>query len=322
MKPNRKLVVIIGLILMVGACIPPDEKVTPVPRIAGFNSVDMGSTYEHQIFFDLGKNEVVKTIPKTEWDIGINYDSKSILTNTGRFMHVALSSINDITGIVDTIGHHFEYDSANGYEEDRALADYTLGDPFIINLGYDIDGSSLGFIAADIIISDENEVNIRWKYLNSPDVQTTTFSLTQNDANFTYFSFLTNEVVTPEPPKETYDLIFRQYIFYFNEEKLPYYVTGPLLNWSNTVAYALTSKDPTFDEFTGEDVDESRFTNKQDVIGYDWKYYDFDAGVYVTDTEQVFIIKDVDGFLYKLRFTGFYSELGVKGTPNFELAQL
>ena len=63
-------------------------------------------------------------------------------------------------------------------------------------------------------------------------------------------------------------------------------------------------------------------TNQSDVIGYDWKYYDFDDGVYTIEPDHNYVIRDRDGFIYKLRYIDFYSDLGEKGYPTFEFVRL
>lgn len=57
-------------------------------------------------------------------------------------------------------------------------------------------------------------------------------------------------------------------------------------------------------------------------IGYSWKSYQFDVNKYVVDFEKIFIIKDQEGFYYKLRFIDFYDQGGNKGTPTFEFQRL
>lgn len=51
-----------------------------------------------------------------------------------------------------------------------------------------------------------------------------------------------------------------------------------------------------------------------DEIGYDWKYYDLSgSGKYIIYQKKVFVIRDQQGYLYKLRFIDFYDNNGQKG---------
>ena len=75
-------------------------------------------------------------------------------------------------------------------------------------------------------------------------------------------------------------------------------------------------------DISAENVAALEYTTRADVIGYDWKYYDFDAGVYTIVPDMNYVIRDREGFFYKFRFVDFYSDLGVKGYPTFEFVRL
>ena len=75
-------------------------------------------------------------------------------------------------------------------------------------------------------------------------------------------------------------------------------------------------------DLNSDDITSLEFTTRSDVIGYDWKYYNFDDAVYTIVPEMNYVIRDRDGFYYKLRFVDFYNDQGVKGYPKFEFARL
>lgn len=314
-------IAIVVLISTLGtSCIPADTKVEPAPRLAKEYQFNMGSSYKNQIFFDLGTGTIVKEQLKTVWDFGIDPQTNSIVTNTGRFIHAGTTSYTDLNGDLDSTGVTLAFDSASGDPENRTLANYSLGDVFLIDLGYNLEGWPIGHAWVKI----EETIggwDVHFRYAKSSQVETR-FLSNQTNSNFSYFSILDGKEVEAEPEKTSYDLIFRQYIYYFDEEKLPYYVTGALLNWEGVKAYEVPSNGPSFEAFTKEDVDASKLVITQDIIGYDWKYFDFDAQTYVTSSQRVFIVEDHDGLLYKLRFTSFYSDAGEKGSPKMEMVLL
>jgi hypothetical protein len=102
-------------------------------------------------------------------------------------------------------------------------------------------------------------------------------------------------------------------------EQYPYLVTGVLLN-PYQVSVALDTSD--FFAIELKDTANYTYTGKLDFIGYDWKFYNFDDGVYTIVPGLNYIIRNNDGYHYKLRFTDFYDEFGVKGTISFETAKL
>jgi hypothetical protein len=75
-------------------------------------------------------------------------------------------------------------------------------------------------------------------------------------------------------------------------------------------------------DITREHALELEFSSRADVIGYDWKYYNFDAGVYTVVPDMNYVIRDRDGFFYKLRFIDFNNDVGEKGYPKFEFVRL
>ena len=64
----------------------------------------------------------------------------------------------------------------------------------------------------------------------------------------------------------------------------------------------------------------------QDEIGYDWKDVVGDVGSgnvnYVIIPDINYVIRDWQGFYYKVRFVNFYNNAGEKGYPTFEMQKL
>jgi hypothetical protein len=77
-----------------------------------------------------------------------------------------------------------------------------------------------------------------------------------------------------------------------------------------------------FMDINAENIAGLEFTTRADVIGYEWKDYNFDMGVYTIVPDMNYVIRDRDGYFYKLRFVDFYSDEGVKGFPTFEFVRL
>jgi len=126
-----------------------------------------------------------------------------------------------------------------------------------------------------------------------------------------------------QPEKTGWDLWFTQYtdlLFTDENEPYPYIVTGVLLNSNNVIAAFDTTM--SFDDISSDDLLNFEFSTNQNKIGYEWKYYDFDNAVYTVFSNYNYIIRDVEGFYYKLRFIGFYNNQGEKGYPTIEYQQL
>jgi hypothetical protein len=142
------------------------------------------------------------------------------------------------------------------------------------------------------------------------------------DMDQVFFSFNSGEVdLAPLPG--SWSLLFSRYTTMLQTdlgEDYPYLVTGVLLN-PNGVTAALDSIHE-FAEISINDTLGLDLSTKADVIGYEWKYYDFDAGIYTIVPKYNYVIRDRDGFYYKLRFIDFYNDTGEKGFPKFEYIRL
>ena len=72
--------------------------------------------------------------------------------------------------------------------------------------------------------------------------------------------------------------------------------------------------------------DAASFSRRGDFIGHEWKDVEVDVNsntaVYVVNSDKIYIVKDTEGFYYKLRFISYYNELGEKGFPVFEHKRL
>jgi hypothetical protein len=58
------------------------------------------------------------------------------------------------------------------------------------------------------------------------------------------------------------------------------------------------------------------FSRKLNEIGYDWKAYDQDANQYTIVPNKYFVIRDVTGNYFKIKFVSFYNDQGIKGFPK------
>lgn len=114
--------------------------------------------------------------------------------------------------------------------------------------------------------------------------------------NFGYWSFSTHATVDPEPLTTEWDLLFTKYTA---DLGIPYSVAGVLQNKNRPIQRV--------DEVPTDEAvwTPGAFTDEINVIGYDWKTYDFGAGVYTTTEDLTFFMKDAEDNVWKLIFTGY-----------------
>jgi len=287
------------------------------------SSVDISSNYKYQVYFDLKTNSVVGQNLKTAWDLGFEAtsDGNRIVLNGSKAMYAYNTGVADFSAITDTNGFaaHKTWDAPSGNLDSTAVGNWVgTNNVYIIDRGYNETGAHQGF--RKIVFESVNSTEYKVKFANLNGSGLTELTIVKDDTyNFAFLSFASSSVVMIEPPKADWDLVFTQYIHVFYEPELTtYLVTGCLLNHYNT----LSAKDETtpFANINFASLENYTLTNAANTIGYDWKV--FDGSTYTVDPNKNYIIRDREGFHYKLHFIDFYDQSGVKGNPKWEFQEL
>ncbi|XOV66588.1 MAG: HmuY family protein [Fluviicola sp.] len=313
------LLIVPGLFLI--SClkeeIPIDQ---PDPGDVVQNSYKMGTDYRMNSYYDIQTNSFVKEHLKTDWDLGFETGTNGwrIVLNTSKAMAAGEAPNADFIAVVDTIGVEWRNDAPSWNLDSTAIGDWQqFGGTYCIDRGFSFDGTHQGYRKMAILSVDDYHYEIRFANMDGSDEVTVEIPKSDDNFNFAFFSFETNNLVDIEPEKETWDLVFRQYTHIFDGHT-PYLVTGVLSNTNNVEVAEVFSKP--FEQVTFDDIATSNFRADIDVIGYDWKT--FNGSGFETHSEQVYIVKTTEGLYYKLRFVDFYNSQGDKGTPTFEVQAL
>lgn len=299
-------------------CFRKEEAVTPYPRgDVETQVISMSKSYADQHYFSLSTGKVVKVVAKTAWDLAMvsEDDNDNIYINTGKNMRCAVTNKTLLSEVMDTVGLKFQWDWSNGKQDSTVLYKWWENNAvYVLNLGMDSELNSLGFVKFTLE-KKGGEVLLTFSQLSkNEDI---TFKLERDKSKVrSYFSFETSAMVDVEPARDDFDLIFRQYVYYFAPENLDYLVVGALINPYKTRACAIFDKD--FEDITLADTSNYSFTTTSDVIGYDWKEFVLSDGVYKVYANKNFLLQDSKGFYYKLHFTDFYSKTGETGYPTIE----
>ncbi len=318
----KKNLYLLSLTLICISCLKEEVPIQPQIRTANITQVDMGSDYGLQIYFNLENNSIVKQNIKTDWDIGFECSNQGwhVILNSSIASAAANTGISDFSSVVDTTGTQWNWDVSSGNLDSTAIGDYrNNNEVFIIDRGYDINGSPIGFKKIKINTTSLNEYEIHYADLDGNNDNTIIVSK-DSTVNFIGFSFNNNASISIEPNKENWDVLFTQYIHLFKNPLLPYLVTGVIKNRNNTkISFDEVNS---YENINSSNLNMYQFENENDIIGYDWKTYDFNSGTYIVDELSNFIIQTNIGFYYKLHFIDFYNDAGVKGAPKFEFQKL
>jgi hypothetical protein len=328
----RCLSIILLLLFSLQSCFKEEEMVPPHEQgDLEEGQAALGSYYESQVYFDLYDNEEVSSSSINAYDLSFESNNGGwiILLNSAQFMLAGNSQDTIFSAELNMDDLNMIFDKSDGNPDSTAIGKWyevsedsvwSLQHVYLVDLGTDREGSPLGQKKVQFGMLG-NDYLLR--YANMDNSGDTLVLIVRDPAmGQVYYSF-DKGFVDIAPAPDQWSLLFSKYTTMLvtdEGEDYPYLVVGILLN-PNGVAAARDSIHD-FIDMSRDDITELEYTTQADVIGYDWKYYDFDAGVYTIVPDMNYVIRDRDGFFYKFRFVDFYSEEGVKGYPTFEFVRL
>ncbi len=331
------LIVMLLFLAVLSSCFEEDDEVQPHIQGDELTYAYEESIYTTQSFFDLGNNEIVNSGLNSVWNIAFACGASNwhIIVNSADYWGIFRTGSRDMdASVTSTAIDEWRFDKSDGNPDSTAVGEWvkfegsdTLysNEVFVLGqydgIGYtpmwklrfiDVDRESYRFVFSPYHTMDSTEVII----VKDPQY------------NFKYYEFSDGgREVVHEPPREQWDLHFTQYgsIIYTDDGiPTPYFVRGVLLNQYEVMA-ALDSLNE-FNDITYDSLSVYSFSKRQDLIGYEWKDVTVDVSsntaVYQVKTQNNYIIRDTEGFYYKLRFISYYNDQGVKGYPVFEFAKL
>lgn len=349
-------------LLALASCSNDDDAPVEVPSVgAVLQPIVGGANQPNQVYVDLstGKSESVN---RASWDFGFSTGSDfRVIINGSLKMAVKKLATSDIT-LVQTSDATVAVGggtnpSSNGYVDNptgvlagagagtgTAIAEISATDAdnkvYIVNLGFavstttpnvgsvSVDGESRGWKKVRILRSG-NGYKIQYA-----DLASTTFTektiAKDTDFNFSFFSLTTGNTVSVEPQKTKWDLNFTTFTNYINmgSGEVTYGYSDFIV--SNRIGgvqvyQVLTADGGAYADFTKAKVDESKFTvsaTDQRVIGANWRNGGGPTSLPSIKTDRFYVVKDVAGNYYKVKFLTLTNEAGVRGNPTLEYAIL
>jgi hypothetical protein len=335
MKKSIPILLLLAVSAVLHSCFKKEEAVPVHPRgPVKTDTIAMTDTYKYQVYFDLASGSAVSTNLRIESDLGFEASAEGwkIILNSADFMKVSDLGVIPFGASHDTTGLKWRFDKSDGNADSLAFGRWysvsngdtaSLNHVYAVDRGIDPVGNPLGFYQFVIDSLRHGTYYFRFALLNGQNVHSGSVSKDQ-DVNYVWYSFSNGgSLKNLEPPKNTYDLLFTQYTTMLYTDAgaaYPYLVTGVQINRNAVMA----AKD-SIHSFQTIDLATAKLiplTSSLDIIGYDWKKFNFDAGSYTVLTNRFYVIQDKSGFYYKLRFIGFYNSKGEKGYPVIEYQAL
>lgn len=312
-----KLNILPFLIILV-SCVEKELPITP--HEAGevvMSEAIMGDGYENQLYFSLEKNEVITSNLMTDWDIAFRSDlsGPQMILNSGRFMKIGAFESLELDSV------EWKHESSDGAFYETALGNIVGSivdstDLLVIDLGYDLDNSALGYVEFQIDSISDSGYYFSFGEIGSE--KQSAYVERDFTREWNHFSFINNEPFEVEPSRGEWDLYFTRYTEYLNGETY-YLVTGVLGTPEGLTV--IDSVNLGFEDLMNNDWNTFSFNDSWGAIGYDWKWYDFDTNEYLIDTDRYFGVRTAEGKEFVLRFIDFYDDLGNKGSIKLEVAE-
>jgi hypothetical protein len=328
----RNLLHILFLALFLPSCFHEEEIVPPHEQgDLEEGQAAQGTAYENQVYYDLFGNAEIESHLISEYDLSFESNSGewTIRLNSAKFMLAGNTEDTVFSNEINQLELEMVFDKSDGNPDSTAIGEWIeVGEEsaeskrfvYLIDRGIDEKIKPAGFKKVQFDVEDDAYVV---RYANTDNSRDTTVLIPRDpEMDRVYFSFDSGlKEIAPLP--DEWSLLFSKYTTMLvtdEGENYPYLVTGALLNPNTVVAVRDTIHE--FDEITQDNILGLGFTDQSDVIGYDWKYYNFDAETYTIVLDMNYVIRDRDGFFYKLRFIDFNNDLGERGYPKFEFVRL
>ncbi len=340
------------------SCLKDNEDPVAVSPLEGaiVNPSVGGATEPNQIWFDLSSATEVSN-RRTDWDFAFySGDNFKVILNSSIMM--AADEIPNATDIdqvkesdVTTLKTKVlvaNFDSSNtSYVDDvngnfptgyTAISEISATDSensvYLVNMGKDIyngtvtngsvtySGDSRGWMKVQIVRSGDS---YKIKYADIADTTHKEVVIAKNTSyNYTFFSAKNTKELLIQPEKLKWDLCFTVFTNIIEGAGTYIYADFVTTNiMAGAGAYMVTeATSDSYNNFKASDIDVSKFSfTDHRTIGANWRTVTGTNGLEVYG-DRFYIVKDPEGFYYKLRFLRMTSEEGERGYPQFEYEPL
>lgn len=319
-----------------------------------------GSAEPNQVWMDLSSGTQTYT-ERTKWDLGFYTGNEfkvilnsSIMMAAGKIENATnINTVNSST--VSALMNQVQvanFDPANENYIDDVKGNYISGYTaiseikpndsdnaiYLVNMGKELysgtiptgsvytGGDSRGWMKIQIT-RNGNDYKIKYANINDTSYKEKTI-VKKSNYNLTFFSLKNNSEVTVQPEKKKWDICFTVFTNTISGAGSYIYADFVLHNTlGNVGTYMITV--PTgvnaveyYNNFKKTDIDDSKLIyNDHRNIGASWRNPIGANGLEVYGN-RFYIIKDVDGLYYKLKFNRMTSLAGERGYPQFEYKPL
>lgn len=307
-----------------------------------------GPNEPNQVYIDLS-SEKTTAVQRDTWDLGFYAGNEfRVDINGSIYMATAQLDATNIDAVTEADVADLQnqvavgtFDVANVAYIDHPDGDITktaidaISDTdadnkvYLVNLGYEVGtaeaeqgsvavaGDARGWRKIRVLKRGDDYL---LQYANLNDTSHQEVTIPKNSAyNFSFFSFTTNSTVSVEPEADTWDINFTVFTNIIEGSGSYGYTDGVLHNRKGgVVAYGIDTNESnlTYADFSLSNLNTSNFQEDQRAIGSSWREVISDDKILYEN--MFYIIQDLNGNTYKLKFTALVSDAGERGYPEFK----
>lgn len=288
-------------------------------------TVAVGSSYSNQTYYSLSDNTTI-SLDNESWDIAfmlgdaeagilLNESASASFSGPEPELKLYITYVEDFSNTIDeTLLTDTLYNNEANWQEGAFNSIAEQSDPD--DYGWGAYNSSTGVVEGiwvyAIKLRDESWKKIKieslengiytMKYadLDGANEVITTINKGDYDSPMAFFSFET-EAVTASPTG--WDLLFERYLAaLFNTGEVIYYPTVGILTAPGIEVAQVDNVVPADTQYA-DHIDSLSTAN--DVIGFDWKFFDLAGFQWVVETERAYFLKMPDNQVLKFNFINF-----------------
>lgn len=315
-----------------------------------------GPNQGNQVYIDLSTG-VSTPVRRDSWDFGFSSGNEfRVILNGSIKMAVkqlATTNIDEVQEEDPNVNVGFSTSSTLGYVDNptgtlagdgngdgTAIAEISANDAdnkvYLVNMGFKVGtatpdpgseastGDPRGWKKVRILRNGSNGYKIQYADLNATTHQEAV--ITKDPAHsFTFFSLGTQNTVAVEPAKDKWDLNFTTFTNYFPHQGsfITYYFADFVTTnvHGGTQVYEVLTSEYAYDAFAIENVVEANFSASaadQRIIGSAWRNGGGPGTNPSVKDDRFYVVKDIDGNVYKIKFLALTNDAGERGYPAFD----